>query len=32
VKTMKKMTGLSMLLAFGLLNGTSYAQSQDDIA
>ena len=29
---MKKMTALSMLLAFGLLNGTSYAQSQDDIA
>ena len=29
---MKKMTVLSMLLAFGLLNATSYAQSQDDIA
>ena len=32
VKTMKKMVALSMLLAFGLLNSMSYAQSQDDIA
>jgi len=32
VKTMRKMVVLSMLLAFGLLNGTSYAQSQGDIA
>jgi len=29
---MKKMTALSVLLAFALLNGTSYAQSQDEIA
>ena len=28
---MKKMIAISMLLAFGLLNSTSYAQSQDDI-
>jgi lipocalin-like protein len=28
---MKKMVALSMLLAFCLLNGKSYAQSQDDI-
>ncbi len=29
---MKKMIAISMLLAFGLLNSTSYAQSQGDIA
>ena len=29
---MKKMVALSMLLAFGLLNRMSYAQSQDEIA
>ncbi len=29
---MKMMVVLSMVLAVGLLNGTSYAQSQDDIA
>jgi len=29
---MKKMAAISMLLAFGLLNSMSYAQSQDDIA
>jgi hypothetical protein len=32
VKTLKKMIAISMLLSFGLLNSTSYAQSQDDIA
>ena len=32
MKTMKKMVALSMLLAFGLLNSMSDAQSQDDIA
>src|ERR1700722_10166013 len=29
---MKKIVAISMLLAFGLLNSMSYAQSQDDIA
>jgi len=29
---MKRTTALSIFLAFGLLNGTSYAQSQDDVA
>ena len=29
---MKKMVVLSMVLAVGLLNGTAYAQSQDDVA
>jgi Lipocalin-like domain len=32
MKTMKKMVALSMLLAFGPLNSSSYAQPQGDIA